>query len=270
MNHAMVSVLYPDLIISYDTKGNAMTISAQTSTHNVFKTFRNTVPSVRSDVIAPDDVPIAPARRSSRANAPTGEGRTRRRDATQEPFTARRRDDDVDDRLGRRLAPYRTRRCGVRERPRPRLRALGRRARLVDRGTMKTRNGRPASPDDVTARRTVRRARARATTAMEDVESRLDRGLMGTSNEDTSVDRLAFRYVFVPWDETRAMEERVMVIPVGQEMECLLNELRAHFRSAGARDGAHAKDEAKQKEILRAQLEGNAGAGGDRVRCRMI
>ena len=97
---------------------------------------------------------------------------------------------------------------------------------------------------------------------MEDVESRLDRGLMGTSNEDTSVDRLAFRYVFVPWDETRAMEERVMVIPVGQEMECLLNELRAHFRSAGARDGAHAKDEAKQKEILRAQLEGNAG--GDR------
>ena len=127
---------------------------------------------------------------------------------------------------------------------------------------MKTRNGRPASPDDVTARRTARRVRARATTAMEDVESRLDRGLMGTSNEDTSVDRLAFRYVFVPWDETRAMEERVMVIPVGQEMECLLNELRAHFRSAGARDGAHAKDEAKQKEILRAQLEGNAG--GDR------
>jgi hypothetical protein len=37
-----------------------MTISAHRSTHNVFKTFRNTVPSVRSDVIAPDDVPIAP------------------------------------------------------------------------------------------------------------------------------------------------------------------------------------------------------------------
>ena len=56
---------------------------------------------------------------------------------------------------------------------------------------MKTRNGRPASSDDVTARRTARRARARATTAMEDVESRLDRGLMGTSNEDTSVDEVA-------------------------------------------------------------------------------
>ena len=96
---------------------------------------------------------------------------------------------------------------------------------------------------------------------MEDIESRLDRGLMGTSNEDTSVDRLAFRYVFVPWDETQAMEERVMVIPVGQEMECLLDTLRAHFRTAGARDGAHARDEAKQKEILRAQLEGNVGDG---------
>ena len=150
---------------------------------------------MRSDVIAPDDVPIAPCATLISRERAYRRGRTRRRDATQEPFTARRRDDDVDDRLGRRLTvPNETVR-----RPRARARdsALGRRARLVDRGTMKTRNGRPASPDDVTARRTVRRARARATTAMEDVVSTRSR-LMGTSNEDTSVDRLAFRYVFVP------------------------------------------------------------------------
>lgn len=54
-------------------------------------------------------------------------------------------------------------------------------------------------------------------------DDRIARGLLGTANDDVSVDRLAFRYVFVPWDETRAMEERVMVIPREREMECLLD-----------------------------------------------
>ena len=42
-----------------------------------------------------------------------------------------------------------------------------------------------------------------------------------------------------------------MVIPVGGGDGVPVERARAHFRSAGARDGAHAKDEAKQKEILR-------------------
>ena len=95
------------------------------------------------------------------------------------------------------------------------------------------------------------------------LDDRLSRGLLGASNDDVSVDRLAFRYVFVPWDESNAMEERVMVIPRGREMECLLDHLREHFRASGARDGAHARDGAKQREILRRQLEENAAGRGD-------
>jgi hypothetical protein len=93
-------------------------------------------------------------------------------------------------------------------------------------------------------------------------DDRTARGLLGTANDDVSVDRLAFRYVFVPWDETRAMEERVMVIPREREMECLLDALRLHFRVEGAKDGAHGRDEAKQKEILKAQLESHGDGGG--------
>ena len=83
-------------------------------------------------------------------------------------------------------------------------------------------------------------------------------GLLGASNDDASVNRLAFRYVFVPWDASAAMEQKVMVIPREREMECLLDHLRDHFRRRGAIDGAHASDAGKQKEILKAQLEGEA------------
>ena len=85
-------------------------------------------------------------------------------------------------------------------------------------------------------------------------------GLFGKSNDDVSVNRLAFRYVFVPWDASCAMEQKVMVIPREREMECLLDYLRDHFRRRGAIDGAHARDVGKQKEILKAQLEGERGA----------
>ena len=108
---------------------------------------------------------------------------------------------------------------------------------------------------------TARRAGVKMTTNASD--DRIARGLLGTANDDVSVDRLAFRYVFVPWDETRAMEERVMVIPREREMECLLDALRLHFRVEGAKDGAHGRDEAKQKEILKAQLESHGDGGGD-------
>ncbi|OUS42320.1 hypothetical protein BE221DRAFT_188185 [Ostreococcus tauri] len=103
------------------------------------------------------------------------------------------------------------------------------------------------------------------------VRERLARGLLGASNDDISVQRLAFRYVFVPWDETHAMEERVMVIPAKREMECLLDALRIHFRKSGAKDGAHAMDEGKQKEILKRQLERGAGdAGGGTLTDEMM
>jgi len=90
------------------------------------------------------------------------------------------------------------------------------------------------------------------------LEERLARGLLGAANDDTTIDRLAFRYVFIPWDESNAMEERVMVIPREREMECLLDYLRDHFRVSGARDGANASDGAKQREILKKQLQESA------------
>ena len=122
--------------------------------------------------------------------------------------------------------------------------------------------------DARTSERTNGKAKGAGMTSAEDEEvarlrAREEQGLIGRSNEDTTVNRLAFRYVFVPWDETREMETRTMIIPVGREMECLLDALRLHFRERGAVDGAHASNEAKQREILKAQLESHGKGGGD-------
>jgi len=85
--------------------------------------------------------------------------------------------------------------------------------------------------------------------------ARAQRGLLGESNDDVSVDRLAFRYVYIPWAREREMEERVMIIPREREMECLLDVMRAHFKRAGESDGSLANDEQAQREILLKQMK---------------
>jgi len=67
--------------------------------------------------------------------------------------------------------------------------------------------------------------------------------------------RTSFKYVYVPCDNSCPLEELTMQIPEGKEMECLLDTLKEHFRSASGTVGSSAE----QKAIFKAQLEEQSG-----------
>lgn len=67
--------------------------------------------------------------------------------------------------------------------------------------------------------------------------------------------RTSFKYVYIPADSSSALEELTMEIPEGKEIECLLDTLKEHFRSAGGTVGTKAEQQAK----FRAQLEEQSG-----------
>ena len=43
----------------------------------------------------------------------------------------------------------------------------------------------------------------------------------------------SFKYVFIPCDETQPIEEKLLDIPPGRDMECLLDALKKHFLESG-------------------------------------
>ena len=66
--------------------------------------------------------------------------------------------------------------------------------------------------------------------------------------------RTSFQYVYIPCDASAPLEELKMAIPEGKEIECLLDTLKDHFRSAqtvGTSDD--------QKSTFKAQLEKQSG-----------
>lgn len=67
--------------------------------------------------------------------------------------------------------------------------------------------------------------------------------------------RKSFKYVYIPCDAGCPMEELTMEIPEGKEMECLLDTLKDHFRSASGTVGSSAE----QKAIFKKQLEEQSG-----------
>lgn len=67
--------------------------------------------------------------------------------------------------------------------------------------------------------------------------------------------RKCFKYVYIPCDADCPLEELTMEIPEGKEMECLLDTLKDHFRSASGTVGSSAE----QKAIFKKQLEEQSG-----------
>ena len=70
----------------------------------------------------------------------------------------------------------------------------------------------------------------------------------------------SFKYVFIPCDDSIPIEERMLDIPPGREMECLLDVLKKHFLESGVQsmeDKTLTKDEQNRK--LKEQLEKQSG-----------
>ena len=87
---------------------------------------------------------------------------------------------------------------------------------------------------------------------------RLNRSARPSSSDIERIEmsaRTSFKYVYIPADSSSALEELTMEIPEGKEIECLLDTLKEHFRSAGGTVGTKAEQQAKFK----AQLEEQSG-----------
>jgi hypothetical protein len=70
----------------------------------------------------------------------------------------------------------------------------------------------------------------------------------------------SFKYVFIPCDETQPIEEKLLDIPPGRDMECLLDALKKHFLESGMQsmeDTSVTKDQQNAK--LKEQLEKQSG-----------
>ena len=70
----------------------------------------------------------------------------------------------------------------------------------------------------------------------------------------------SFKYVFIPCDDSHPIEEKLLDIPPGRDMECLLDALKTHFLESGVQsmeDKTLTKDEQNRK--LKEQLEKQSG-----------
>ncbi|KNC55579.1 MYND finger domain-containing protein [Thecamonas trahens ATCC 50062] len=62
-----------------------------------------------------------------------------------------------------------------------------------------------------------------------------------------------FKIVYIPADQSQALEEWTVAIPPGKKIECLTNRLKEHFQAATP--SASAEEKEAQREAIRQQLQ---------------